>query len=298
MGEDDGGTELPVRVLLDALEGDDHAMQSVIEHYVRIALEGRSAAQRDDGLGAKLRQRVPLALARWISHCEAVQHAEQANVTPLSFAEWLQRERRVLELDGGGRQRRKPMPWPDADPSLVQAAILGDREALVALIKFYQRPVFEMLGRAFDRGRFLSDRAPEDLAQVVFLRLMERLRSGEAMQLDMLSRWVITITKNLIRDEARRKKRINRLLGEPVQDEHLRELIGTTPPADGIRKEVFEAALGQLPEADRELLLRSADGESLRDIAKTSGVTHNAIARRLAKARTKLRRALRALGAS
>lgn len=307
MKEEDGGSDLPDRVLLAALAGDACAMRAVIDHYVGAENGSSPVTGRSDDLTAKLCERLPRALERWAAHREktfrdskleqketACGPEKKTHSKVLTFSRWFVHERGVLELDSGGCQPLKTQSWPEAEISLVQSAVLGDRAALVALIKRFEGPVFAMLGRAYRRGQYLGDRGPEDLAQDVFVKLMKQLKSGKQIQPDKLSAWVLTITKNLLRDESRRKRRRQRLLDNRVHEDELRELVGSTIPEQFSKtKQTLRAALSELPIECSDALIRRADGESLREIAKSSGVNHNTVRSRAEKARRHIRRQLR-----
>ncbi|HXG43333.1 MAG TPA: sigma-70 family RNA polymerase sigma factor [Gemmatimonadales bacterium] len=130
------------------------------------------------------------------------------------------------------------------------------------------------------------DRA-EDLAQEVFARAL-------AAPPDNPRPWLFAVALNLVRDDGRRAVRQGRRL-------HL--LKAETPDAAGAPDQVLEreekvravrAALAELRELDREVLLLKAEGFDYDEIAAATGLAKGAIGTTLARARRRLVEAYRA----
>lgn len=140
------------------------------------------------------------------------------------------------------------------------------------------RRVHPQLFRYLDR--LLGDPdAAEDLAQEAFVRLLSRPDlDDEAARL-----WLFTVATNLVRDRGRSAARRQRLLqavpvapaAGPLPDQELEtaERIGAV-----------RAALGQLAERDRQLLLMREEGFRYAEIAEVVGVAPASVGTLIARA--------------
>ncbi|TFG66562.1 MAG: sigma-70 family RNA polymerase sigma factor [Gemmatimonadales bacterium] len=140
------------------------------------------------------------------------------------------------------------------------------------------------LVRYLDRKVWDPERA-RDLAQEAFVRA---LRS--AADPDSPRAWLFTVAGNLARDEARSAGRRKRHL-ELITVEAAEQV----EPPDGAddmelegRRSAVRAALDQLSERDREILLLWDAGLSYTEIAEESGLSMGAIGTTLARARRRL----------
>jgi len=148
------------------------------------------------------------------------------------------------------------------------------------------RTTYADLVRYLHRKVWDVDRA-SDLAQEAFARALEADASGTALQNPRA--WVFRIAANLANDEARsavRRRRHLTLLKSESPD-------STTPdPVERIERQAHQAAaraaLEQLNERDREVLLLWDAGMSYTDIADQTGLAVGAIGTTLARARRRL----------
>lgn len=140
------------------------------------------------------------------------------------------------------------------------------------------------LVRYLDRKVWDSERA-RDLAQEAFVRA---LRS--AADPDSPRAWLFTVAGNLARDEARsagrRKRHLELVTAEAAAQ--VGELDGTNDMELEGQRSAVRAALEQLSERDREILLLWDAGLSYAEIAEESGLSLNAIGTTLARARRRL----------
>jgi RNA polymerase sigma factor (sigma-70 family) len=131
-----------------------------------------------------------------------------------------------------------------------------------------------------------------DIAQETFVRLYQR---GE-MPGDARA-WLVTVAHNLFRDERRRAGRRRHLLAQrdPAHT------MGDEPPAPDAalecdeRRQAVQAALNQLSERDRRLLLLRHEGYSYRELAAALSLVDASVGTLLARARSTFRRALEEL---
>jgi RNA polymerase sigma factor (sigma-70 family) len=128
-----------------------------------------------------------------------------------------------------------------------------------------------------------------DIAQETFVRLYQR---GE-MPADARA-WLVTVAHNLFRDECRRATRRRSLLArrDPAYT------LADAPPAPDAalegdeRQRAVRAALDQLSERDRQLLLLRHEGYSYRELATVLSLVESSVGTLLARARVAFRRAL------
>ncbi|HET9441096.1 MAG TPA: sigma-70 family RNA polymerase sigma factor [Longimicrobiales bacterium] len=150
------------------------------------------------------------------------------------------------------------------------------------------RATYEDLVRFLYRKVWDAERA-HDLAQETFLRCL-RDRAANAQPMGNARAFVFTVANNLARDEARsvirRKKHLTLLKSEAET---------ATPPViaeETIEQErkqaAVEAALAQLSDRDREILLLWDAGLTYQDIAAQTGLSIGAIGTTLSRARRRL----------
>jgi RNA polymerase sigma-70 factor (ECF subfamily) len=143
------------------------------------------------------------------------------------------------------------------------------RTVYPALVRFLYRKVWE------------ADQA-QDLAQEVFVRALDH-------DPDNPRAWLFTVAANLARDEARASIRRRRHL-ELVKTEQTAVRV-PTPAEELDRRErlaAVQAALAQLSERDREVLLLWDAGLDYDEIAAQTGLARGAIGTTLARARKRL----------
>lgn len=146
---------------------------------------------------------------------------------------------------------------------------------------------FHRLYRYLDRLAGEPDLAA-DLAQEAFLRLYKRGAVPDAPEA-----WLITVSTNLFRNARSKQSRRRRLLtvarGARVQSD--------PPPSPTRALDVSEprqrvrAAIDQLPERDRAMLLLRAEGYSYQDIASALELNAASVGTLLARAKRAFREA-------
>lgn len=146
----------------------------------------------------------------------------------------------------------------------------------------YHAPLLRMLYRRTGD----QDRA-EDLAAEVFSRALQAPPDNPRP-------WLFAVALNLVRDDGRRAVR---------QGRRLQLLKGESPVSTGSADEDYDrnektrfikAALSELREIDREVLLLKAEGFDYDEIAATTGLAKGAIGTTLCRARKRLVEAYRA----
>jgi RNA polymerase sigma-70 factor, ECF subfamily len=149
---------------------------------------------------------------------------------------------------------------------------------------------FPRLFRYLDRLSGEPDLAA-DLAQEAFIRLYRRGVMPERPEV-----WLVTVALNLFRNTRSTSSRRLRLLGRWSQLGQAAESslgVGDSEAAEPVR-----AALGQLPQRDREMLLLRAEGYSYREIATALDLHEASIGTLLARAKRAFREAYGSFDAS
>jgi RNA polymerase sigma-70 factor (ECF subfamily) len=172
----------------------------------------------------------------------------------------------------------------------IGAARAGDEHALEDLIRQYQnriaRYVIALIGA--------SDADFDDLCQIVFVKMalaLPKLRSPEVFE-----PWLYTIARNVCRDHLRRLRFRERLI--PLSRDHEATSVGPEADEPPAGPDALDAALERLPGAQRELidLLRRRE-YSYEELARLLKISVRAVAGRLFRARSRLRKLLRYNGA-
>ena len=179
------------------------------------------------------------------------------------------------------------------DVRLMQLVRTGDMAAFEQLVERHQMLVAGTVARMLGNN---SD--VEDVAQQVFLRVWKSARRYEPRA--KFTTWLLKITRNLVFNELRRRKRhaLNPLQNEPGGDEmQLEDERVQTPDAsllEGELQKAIETAIGQLPETQRmAVVLRRYEELSYEDIAQVLDQSVPAVKSLLFRARTELRERLK-----
>jgi RNA polymerase sigma-70 factor (ECF subfamily) len=160
---------------------------------------------------------------------------------------------------------------------------------VATLVETYSRLLFRVA-----HSVLRNQAEAEDVVQDVFVRVIERRRSLQAIR--YMRVWLIRIAWNLALDRRRRIR--------PVQmDETFAEnLAANTVPADerleqSQRMKAVLREMERLPKAERQILLLSAIEElGTAEMSKVVGRSESAVRALLFRARTRLRERLEAQG--
>jgi RNA polymerase sigma-70 factor (ECF subfamily) len=186
-----------------------------------------------------------------------------------------------------------PGRGPELDEITLGRAQRGEEPACHALVRRYQEPVFQILGRVLGRhGRRRSGVAVADLAQETFLRVFRQLPTFSAGGSARLSTWILTIATRVAIDELRRR------CPETLSEEEAGAVLVAASRADEEAHgheaaALVERALSALPADWRAVLLLRIEHElEYQDIARALGIELGTVRSRLARAREALWEAL------
>ncbi|CAN5607641.1 sigma-70 family RNA polymerase sigma factor [soil metagenome] len=179
------------------------------------------------------------------------------------------------------------------DIRLMAQAGSGDMAAFEQLVEKHQGLVAGTI------GHMLGDNLDvEDLAQQVFVRLWKSASRYKPRA--KFTTFLLTITRNLVFNELRRRKRHSALplQAEPDGEEmQLKDEQGSTPDATLLEHELqnaVESAIAELPETQRmALVLRRYQELSYEEIAEVLNQSVPAVKSLLFRARTELRERLK-----
>ncbi len=191
-----------------------------------------------------------------------------------------------MERDGEPA-RREIADDAERDRALMARVQAGDGAALGEVMARWERPVKAVVARLV-----LNAREAEELAQETFVRVWqqrEKYRGGAEVR-----PWIFAIAVNLARNRLRWWRRRPEVALEEWED------TGTGEGSDGGNLEQQErvaavrAAVAALPLELREaLVLFEYEGMAQAEIAEAVGATPKAVEARVARAKEKLRAALR-----
>jgi RNA polymerase sigma-70 factor (ECF subfamily) len=178
------------------------------------------------------------------------------------------------------------------DAALMAGAARGDIGAFEQLVERHQALVIGTVGRMLGNN---SD--AEDVAQQVFVRVWksaERYRPTAKF-----TTWLLTITRNLVFNEARRRKRHPGDLLDVHEGEEALALVdsaGRVPDEQLLEAELqreIDRAILALPEKQRmAVVLRRYEDKSYEEIGEVLGLSIAAVKSLLFRARTELRTTL------
>ena len=178
------------------------------------------------------------------------------------------------------------------DAALMVEVARGDTVAFERLVERHQALVIGTVGRMLGNNSEV-----EDVAQQVFIRVWRG--APRYRPTAKFTTWLLTITRNLVFNEARRRKRHP---GDTLDVHEGEEALALTDPARHMPDEellqaelqlAVERAIRALPEKQRmAVVLRRYEGKSYEEIGGVLGLSVAAVKSLLFRARTELRSAL------
>ncbi|HEY4839444.1 MAG TPA: sigma-70 family RNA polymerase sigma factor [Candidatus Acidoferrales bacterium] len=182
----------------------------------------------------------------------------------------------------------------NSDLGLVAAAKFGDAKAFGELAKRYERKIFAVAKRMTKNRE-----DAEDVVQESFLKAFVHL--GAFQGNSQFSTWLTRIAMNEALMALRKKRRVREIFPARTDED--------VPPATEVfvdmkpsceesyllkeREELLAGAVNELSAKSRQtILLHTAEGRSVEDVAKTLGISAPAAKSRLFHGYEKLRRKL------
>jgi RNA polymerase sigma-70 factor (ECF subfamily) len=170
----------------------------------------------------------------------------------------------------------------------------GDLEAFEALVTRHQHSVVGTAAKMLDNA---AD--AEDIGQQVFVRVWKSAAHYQPSA--KFTTWLMTITRNLVFNELRRRRRAHLVSIESDQEAAMQHQFadgGAPPPSekllDAELQETINAAIASLPEKQRlAIVLRRYEGMPYEEIAKVLKTSVAAVKSILFRARTDLKERLK-----
>lgn len=180
----------------------------------------------------------------------------------------------------------------DRDVGLMLRVKEGDNKAFELLVELHQSAVIgtvaKMLGGAYEA---------EDIAQQVFIRIWKSAKRYQPQA--KFTTWMFTITRNLVFNETRRRKRKPTVsIDEREEESHqqVEDVHSTTPDQDVLHSELERAvddAIQALPEKQRlAVVLRRYEEMPYDEIGRVLSMSVPAVKSLLFRARTQLKESL------
>jgi RNA polymerase sigma-70 factor (ECF subfamily) len=176
--------------------------------------------------------------------------------------------------------------YDNEDARLMEAVRAGDRDAFRRLVDSHHHRVLATVARMLGPG----DSDAEDVAQQVFVRVWQSANRWQPKA--KFTTWLFRITRNLVLNELRRRRRH---YTEPLETElgdHAAEMRDhhTPGPDSQALEAAIDRAIAALPEAQRTaVILRRYEDLPYEDIAEVMGLSVSAVKSLLFRARTQLR---------
>lgn len=182
----------------------------------------------------------------------------------------------------------------DLDLALMKRTAAGDMAAFEQLVEVHQRRVVGTVAKMIG-----DDQDAEDIAQQVFLRVWKS--AGKYRPTAKFTTWLFTITRNLVFNELRRRKRHPTDSIDAKEEAHrptksVRETESENPDQAFLQREMQEAiqaAIDDLPEPQRlAIVLRRYEDLPYEEIAEVLNLSVSAVKSLLFRARNQLRTSL------
>jgi RNA polymerase sigma-70 factor, ECF subfamily len=171
-------------------------------------------------------------------------------------------------------------------PDLTARMTAGDEAAYRMFYDhYYQRLLRYLL--VLTGGR---QEAAEEAVQLTLIRVVRYIRTFDSEP--VFWSWLSLLARSSIVDEERKRKRYFALLDRFFQLWH-KQTTAPDPDPDAPLLAMLNQSVGDLPAIDRTLLERKyLSGESVKEIADSTGFTESAVESRLVRIRRQLRQSL------
>ncbi len=182
----------------------------------------------------------------------------------------------------------------DQDQALVRQTLRGEKKAFEVIVRKYQQPLFNYIGRMVGEKETALD-----LTQEVFVRAFSSLRSYEPRF--KFSTWLYRIASHLVIDHWRKKKLPTYSLSGSLDEEADDRMLNLPDHGPSVARRFemaelrakIEEALERLPPLFRELFIwRHMNGLSYDEIAEIKKMPIGTVKNRVFEAKERLRRLL------
>jgi RNA polymerase sigma factor (sigma-70 family) len=170
----------------------------------------------------------------------------------------------------------------EGPPGLADRILAGDRKAEAELVEFFGPRVFAILcARTQDRE------ASRDLLHDALIGILRAVRKGELRDAGKLPAFIASVARNLAHTHLR--GRIRARLSQPIEEDDFVSPGHADAFEAAERVALVQQALLQLDATDREILTRIlAEGHKLTAIARSLGMSQEAVRQRKSRALKKM----------
>jgi len=199
----------------------------------------------------------------------------------------------TADVNVAAPQAALPLNASDQDVCWMRRVAKGDMDAFQSLIEAHQARVVGTVAKMLG-----DDVDSEDIAQQVFIRVWKS--AGRYQPTAKFTTWLFKITRNLVFNELRRRKRHPVTPLQLEEEEHFfqpADCGGMSPDASLLDSELNDAiqmAIDALPETQRmAIVLRRYEEMPYEEIGEVLGLSVPAVKSVLFRARAELRERLR-----
>jgi RNA polymerase sigma-70 factor (ECF subfamily) len=199
----------------------------------------------------------------------------------------------IADVNAVNPDARLPLSPADQDVYWMQRVADGDMEAFQSLIEVHQARVVGAVAKMLG-----DDVDSEDIAQQVFIRVWKSATRYQPTA--KFTTWLFKITRNLVFNELRRRKRHPVTPLQHEEEEHFfqpADCGSMSPDASLLDSELHDAiqmAIDALPETQRmAIVLRRYEEMPYEEIGEVLGLSVPAVKSVLFRARAQLRETLR-----
>ena len=168
------------------------------------------------------------------------------------------------------------------DIDVVRRIKNGDIEAFSILVEKYHNHLLNFIYRLTGDIDIV-----EDIGQEVFLSVSKSLKNFDDNRGTPFSAWLFITARNRCISEMRKKANRKFISLDDISLGDKRT--GMDVLIDNEQMQALKAALDQLPEHYRTIILRSLDGDSILEIAGTEKISPGTVKSRLFRAKEKIR---------
>ncbi len=178
----------------------------------------------------------------------------------------------------------------NSEKDLITDILEGNKEVYAILVKYYQKPLFNLMIRMTSNWEDALD-----LTQETFVRAYEKLDRFNPS--DRFFPWLYTIGLNLARDFLR-KKRVRESHAEEIRETQQGLSVALNEDSTGLEVDRLDydrvqQVLATLPVESREaVMLRFHEGMPMKDVAKALGISISGAKMRVHRAMLKIREIL------
>jgi RNA polymerase sigma-70 factor (ECF subfamily) len=172
----------------------------------------------------------------------------------------------------------------EEDRKRIQRIKNGEIEEFSFLVEKYHHRLLSFIHRLVGDASIV-----EDLGQDVFLNIYKSLADFNEQGKVPFAAWLFIVARNRAISELRRRGRLNITAFDESNAVSDPAPYGVDVLIDRERRQALQDSLAQLPEIYQSVILKSLQGDSIREIAQLEYITQGTVKSRLFRARKQLK---------